>query len=574
MTSQPTRNPPPPPPSRTRRISSCYLHPAADPVTGICASCLRERLCGLDSSADLPELLPSSFTTAFGDVAGAALSPELRRCRSVFTGKCEASTSSLEPRRRSCDVGGRSSGKSLAHLFDVDDERNGSNEASKVESKNITRASAAAEFGEEIEVKNAGEDENDVEEGEVKTMKEHIDLELQSKSQKLKDFKELAGNIREAASVFSKKLQKWRQKQKKKLDYSSGGRGKEVELNGPRGKKLGETQAEPADYAMGRRSCDTEPRISVDAGRLSMDGGRISFDEPRASWDGYLIARTIPRLTPMLSVVEDAILSGGNRIDQRRVSVDGQIMQSIMEDESSSGGSAQSNSDSSSSQRRSSFDRSSSVRSFGKKMVVLDGDYARASPGKLVITERELKDWHLNSIKDDHKQKFGSSSREGSPAVEGGGSLGSKKPVKWRRVLNVFGFKQKPCENKCENPMGDCSTAQACEKQEKEVDGKVKDAGDWKLMRSSSIVGARRSCEVIRSSDGMMSLGDDSECANRSREKFVLERNQSAKYSSSNLDDGVLPFYLTPLRTPRNKRSERNKLQNSHFMDGGLLQLN
>lgn len=597
--SQTIRNHPP----RTRRHSSCYLHPA-DPATGICASCLRERLCGLDSSAD--PLEPSSSTAvipslANGHLAGArpvnflnkaaaaTSSPELRRCRSVITAKCEASTSFAEPRRRSCDVRARN-GKSLAHLFDVDDECiNGSNRESKVESKNIIRAAAAAaEFGEEIKVENAGGntdphvafngdgEEDNLEEGEAKTMKEHIDLELQSKGQRLKDLKELAGNIREAASVFSKKLQKWRQKQKKKVLYSNDGGtigGINCEVNGPKGKTLEETHSVAADYAIGRRSCDTEPRFSVDAGRLSVDGGRISIDEPRASWDGYLIARTIPRLAPMLSVVENAILSGGNRIDHHRVSIDGQ-MQSIMEDETSSGGSAQSNSDSSSSQRRSSFDRSSSVRSFGKKMLVLDGDYAKASPARLVITERELKDWHLNSIKDDHKKKFESSSRENSPALEDRSNLGSKKPIRWRRVLNVFGFKQKSCENKFEKPMGDCSPAQACEKQEKEAGGEIKDAAHWKLMRSGSIVGARHSCEVIRSSNGLMSLGDDSDCANRSREEFVLGRSQRAKYASSNSDDGVLPFYLTPLRTSRNRKSGRDKLQDSHFVDGSLLQLN
>ncbi|CDP09148.1 unnamed protein product [Coffea canephora] len=591
-------------PPRTRRLSSCHLHPA-DPATGICASCLRERLCGLDSSADLLE--PSSSAAVIpslgnGDLAGAGpvnclnkaaaatSSPELRRCRSVFTAKCEASTSFAEPRRRSCDVRAQNV-KSLAHLFDVDDEcSNGSNRESKVESKNITTA-AAAEFGEEIKVENAGgnrdphvafngdeeeEKEDDLEDGEVKTMKEHIDLELQSKGQRSKDFKELAGNIREAASVFSKKLQKWRQKQKKKVLYGNDGGtvgGINCEVHGPKGKKLEETQSVAADYAMGRRSCDTEPRFSVDAGRLSVEGGRISIDEPRASWDGYLIARTIPRLAPMLSVVDNAILSGGNRIDHHRVSVDGQ-MHSIMEDETSSGGSAQSNSDSSSSQRRSSFDRSSSVRSFGKKMVVLDGDYAKASPGRLVITERELKDWHLNSIKDDHNKKFESSSRENSPALEDRSNLVSKKPVRWRRVLNVLGFKQKSCENKFEKPMGDCSPAQACEKQEKEAGEDIKAATHWKLMRSSSIVGARRSCEVIRSSNGMMSLGDDSDWANRSREEFVLGRNHRATYASSNLDDGVLPFYLTPLRTSWNGKSRRDKLQDSHFVDGSLLRLN
>ncbi|KAF2540548.1 hypothetical protein F2Q68_00033052 [Brassica cretica] len=77
--------------------------------------------------------------------------------------------------------------------------------------------------------------------------------------------------------------------------------------------QLRDTQSEIADY---RRSCDTDPRFSLDAagrfsvdiGRISVDDPRYSFDEPRASWDGTLIGRTArpPPPPSMLSVVEDA----------------------------------------------------------------------------------------------------------------------------------------------------------------------------------------------------------------------------------------------------------------------------
>ncbi|CAI9106912.1 OLC1v1006159C1 [Oldenlandia corymbosa var. corymbosa] len=678
MSSKPdsiTRNP-----LRTRRLSvSCYLHPA-DPATGICASCLRERLHGLDS----PE---ASFTSTTGNVGGgsgarpgicaaaaaAAGSPELRRCRSVYTAKCEASASFHEPRRKSCDVGSRN-GKSLAHLFDADDSNGSDNGVrSKVESKNILK-SPAFELRAASKVDNGGgeirdfDDDEDledcnVEEGDFKTMKEYIDLELQSKGQKTK----LGGNLWEAASVFSKKLQKWRHKDKKKLRNEEGTDDVNGEIKGREEKKFGETQSEAADFVKGRRSCDIDPRFSMDA-------GRISFDEPRASWDGYLIARTIPRLAPMLSVVENAILNSGSGFDKHRISVDGGQMHSIMEDLSSSGsgGSAQSqsNSDSSSSQRRSSFDRSSSVRSFGKKFVGLEGDEmkyglnASSSPKKLVITERELKDWHLRSMKDDHHQKqikspFVKNAAEG----DHGGHQGSKKQVKWRKMWSVFGFKQKSVDNKSVADSLEFSPAPACEKKQEKGVGETIDGHGWKLMRSSSVVGARRSVEVIRSSTNLLSTPDKSECVNKSREDFVLGRkqiqnsfvgprrsvevirtssglmntadksgcvnkkskedfvlgrkqiqssivgprrsvegirsstglmssaeksecinkrskedfvleiNQSSKHASSNLEDDVLPFYLTPLRTSRSRRSGRNKLQNSHIIDGHILSL-
>lgn len=563
--------------NRPRRHSSCNLHPA-DPASGICASCLRERLSGLDSLADLePPPISISFLSG-GDGAGVSgrstkggvRSPDFRRSRSVSTAKCDASAGLPEPRRNSCDVRPLN-GNSLARLFDVDDECGGSVADSKVETKNIL-SGAAIDVGEEDGghtqvggnngIDEDGDEHDDDGGGEGKTMKEFIDLELQSKNRKLKDLKDLAGNFREAASVFSKKLRKWRQKQKaKRLSNGSdigGITSGKSETNSLRGLTLEEIQSEVQDYSVGRRSCDIEPRFSV-------DGGRVSFEEPRASWDGYLIARTIPRLTPMLSGVENVMLSGGNKFEGHRISVDGQ-MNSIMEDESSSGGSGQSNSDSSCSQRRSSFDRSSSVRSFGKKTVGLE-----ASPPKLVITERELKDWRLNSVKDDDDDQVEKPCvpKDAIIGVESKG--GSKKSVRWKRkMLNVFGFKQKSCEKECESSSSDAVESvvtDASEKQQqREFSEEVKDgANSWRLVRNGSVVGPRRSVDVIGSNHSRRSFINDG-CVNKGREQFLLDQNRSNRYTSSNFDDGTMPFYMTPLRSSRRR--------NSICITGNVLQLN
>lgn len=572
--------------NRTRRHSSCYLHPA-DPAAGICASCLRERLSGLDSLADLePPPISISFlgggagagvsglSSSKGGGGGVLTSPDFRRCRSVSTAKCDASAAFAEPRRNSCDVRPLN-GNSLSRLFDVDDECGGSVAESKVETKNIL-SGAAIDIGEEHgDTQVGGNDAIDDygDDGEGKTMKEYIDLELQSRNRKLKDLRDLAGNFREAASVFSKKLRKWRQKQKaKKLSYGSdqgGITGGKSETNSLKGLTLEDIQSEVQDYSMGRRSCDIEPRFSV-------DGGRASFEEPRASWDGYLIARTIPRLTPMLSGVENVMLAGGNKLDSHGVSVDGQ-MNSIMEDETSSGGSGQSNSefDSSSSQRRSSFDRSSSVRSFGKKIVGLEGDdlkyissNAKVSPPKLVITERELEDWRLNSVKVDDDDQVGKPCVP-KEAIESKGG-GSKKSVRWRRkMLNVFGFKQKAREKEYGSSSCDAVDSvatDASEKQQREFSEEVKDAANgWRLMRNGSVVGPRRSVDVIGSNNIRRSLLNDG-YVNNGREQFLLDQNRSNRCTSSNFDDATLPFYLTPLRSSRRR--------NSICISGNVLQLN
>ena len=122
---------------------------------------------------------------------------------------------------------------------------------------------------------------DEVDDGEeTKTMKEFIDLELQSRKSGARDFREIAGNFWEAASVFSKKLRKWGRKQKLKkhgnvtVDNNNNNAGVEVEK--PRNRRFMETQSEIGEYGLGRRSCDTEPRLSLDAGRMSLDDSRIS----------------------------------------------------------------------------------------------------------------------------------------------------------------------------------------------------------------------------------------------------------------------------------------------------------
>ena len=78
-----------------------------------------------------------------------------------------------------------------------------------------------------------------------------------------------------------------------------------METEKPSVRRLRDTQSEIGKYGFGRRSCDTDPRLSVDVARLSVDDARYSFDEPRAFWDGYLIGKTCPRLAPLVSVIED-----------------------------------------------------------------------------------------------------------------------------------------------------------------------------------------------------------------------------------------------------------------------------
>nr|GLL32914.1 UPF0503 protein At3g09070, chloroplastic-like [Ipomoea trifida] len=153
--------------------------------------------------------------------SSSSFAPDLQCCRSISASRLEATSGSTEPRRKSCDVGDRNT---LVLLFDINDNNNAPNADTKVESKNIRFSRLAhcdeelvedAEIGEEIRVPvntlqpNVEAANDDVSmEGELKTMKEYIDLEIHSKSQKPKDLKDIiAGNFWEAASVFSGKTE-------------------------------------------------------------------------------------------------------------------------------------------------------------------------------------------------------------------------------------------------------------------------------------------------------------------------------------------------------------------------------
>ncbi|XP_071701007.1 protein OCTOPUS-like [Rutidosis leptorrhynchoides] len=342
--------------TRTRRESVCHRHPN-ESVTGLCALCLRDRLTYLDSSSSSST---GQIEVKHENIISFPLSrrtrghavPELRRCKSVAVEKCEVLNS--DQRRKSCDV---RVGNKLTDLFDLDDtkklgflsvtepvlemfEHNNDNNSIDHDDCNKIRVSNArdSEIRASIDAFVRNEvDDNDGED--LRTMKEHIEMELQNKKR----------NFWNAASVFGQKLRKWRQKNK-------------------RNDKSKLVKSEVVDYGLGRKSCDTAPRFSIDANRI---------DEHRASWDGYMIARTIPTLTPMLPIIDDIMLQ--------------QVNKGITVKEDLSSSSAKSNSDSSLLNTGSS---SSSMKSLSSKT----GDDGIGQETKLVITERELKDWHLRSV--------------------------------------------------------------------------------------------------------------------------------------------------------------------------------
>ncbi|XP_045793440.1 protein OCTOPUS [Trifolium pratense] len=468
--------------------------------------------------------------------------PELRRTKSFSASKNELFAATFEPQRKSCDVRGRST---LYSLFNQADERKipKPEPPTLPEVETVIRNQACSsssntvqqpfieedDEGEEdtIVVEDSEGDEIRVleppqlqqrelsnvieesfheiveeepefqperepelvfaEEESLKPMKEHMDLDAKKSSGR--DLKEIAGSFWSAASVFSKKLQKWRQKQKaKKRGPRNGavsGSSALLPVEKPIGRQFRETQSEIADYGFGRRSCDTDPRFSLDIARMSFDDPRYSFDEPRASWDGYLIGKTVPRmpLPTMLSVVEDApvhVLRTDSLIPVEEPPL---LNENGEENVNFPGNQTQTKEyySDSSTRRRKSLDRSSSIRKTAAAVVAEMDELKPVSNAKVTpatasvnasvnvgvnanvagvdyllhgqkVVDRDLRDYSNsnsnsnNSLRDDCSESFelggfrDNASVVGSNNVGGDRKGGSKKSSSRWKAWSIWGF--------------------------------------------------------------------------------------------------------------------------------------
>ncbi|KAF8402707.1 hypothetical protein HHK36_010795 [Tetracentron sinense] len=618
------------------RFSTCDRHPD-EPVTGFCASCLRERLAGLEPATTHRQNSHSSTTSAaikaifkvsggVGDVnvsnrnraSSSSFLPELRRCKSFSGGRGENFSGVFEPQRKSCDVRGRNT---LWSLFNLDDGRKGVSKEVwgeiEVETRNLGFSGVEGpvfesreedenddeiRVSEDVVVPNVNvveeriqeieeEEEEEVREEEVKTMKDHIDLDSQSKKPPGRDLKEIAGSFWLAASVFSKKLQKWRRKQKTKKRCR--GSSTTMHVDKPVGRHFRETQSEIADYGFGRRSCDTDPRFSLDAGRISFDDPRYSFDDPRASWDGYLIGKTFPRIPPMVSVVGDVPIPV-RRVDNL-IPVE-EPMDSIDEVETTPGGSAQTReyySDSSSQRPRRSLDRSISIRKMAAAgMAGVDEtktvNNAKVSPAnidyfhgtKLLATDRDLRDSNSNSLRDDGSERFEAAFRDAASIMGGGERKESKKSRRWSKAWNIWGLLQRRNGSKDEDEeryyrgnVVDRSFSESWQELRREANGEARGNFNRKVFRSNSSVSSRSSYNLDGSFSNMRSSAETNGHGKKKKGEFVLERNRSAKYSPNKLDNGLLRLYLTPLRSSRRNGSGKSWPKNSHSIARSVLRL-
>ncbi|GAB4824495.1 hypothetical protein Ancab_007371 [Ancistrocladus abbreviatus] len=631
----------PPLQPRARRVTPCHRHPA-EPVTGLCAPCLRERLSLLSPSPSNLSLKSSTSVTAASSSScnasssSSATLPELRRCKTFSGKKCESIGIPYEPRRRSCEVKVRNT---LATLFNLDDEGNDLGGKCEVESKNLGLLRCTCpvlelkeeenedyyDDEEEIRASNRVILENNVRDSdefeESKTMKEFIDLEFNSNKANKRDFKEIAGSFWIAASVFSRKLQKWRRKQNnrsRRTGGEAGGGGDggvfgDMLLRRLEGRRLRDNRSE-----VGRRSCDTDPQFSVDRGRASIDGGRLSvdlfgrrscdtdsrfsidlgrasvddgcralvnesqhsLDPPRASWDGHFTGRTMVRgTTPMVSVIENAMATVYGFDNQALAE---EKLNKVSEDELDCGKSGCLD-DVYLHRQRNDLYRANSKRNMLVKVsdeTKVTSDVKMSPTGievfhgtKLLITEKELKDLRLSSLKADFSESLETASKDIACVSTNSNGKGLKKCRQWSKLWSIWGLLNQKKYDKCgdeekfSRQNAECLLADSSEEIAGGVNGEVRLDAKWKLVRSYS------TNTVARSVDGQSGKKETTCLNGKKLGEVVLDRNQSARYLPNNLDNGLLRFHLAPLKSSMRSKLGEIRLKKPHPIARTVLKL-
>ncbi|KAJ6407772.1 hypothetical protein OIU84_011131 [Salix udensis] len=304
----------------------------------------------------------------------------------------------------------------------------------------------------------------------------------------------------------------------------------------------------------------------------------------------------------MVSVVEDAPVNVVSRSDTQipveeppRMSMNS--INEDDEDETVPGGSVQTRDyySDSSSRRRKSLDRSNSIRKTAAAVVAEIDELkavsnAKVTPAtvdyihgpKLVVPDRDFRDSNSNSLRDDCSESFDMGFRDNASVVGNGERKGVKKPRRWSKAWNIWGFIHRRSVNKDEDEDRysrangvERSFSESWPELRGERNGDVRGGFNPKMLRSNSSVSWRNSHNFGGGSfsSARKSSVETNGNGRKKRDEFVLERNRSARYSPNNMDNGLLRFYLTPMRNSRRNGWGKSKSSNAQSIARSVLRL-
>eukprot|EP01018_Ginkgo_biloba_P034374 Gb_18901 [translate_table: standard] len=540
--------------------------------------------------------------------ASSSNGPQLRRSKSFSEGralaraKIDEASSLLEPKRKSCEIRVRNT---LWSLFQIDQVEHSAkeNESStscmdqngwfSAEAKEQTVEQSVLVREPEIELgsdsiqvpQHEPEPEPDpdpdpeppriydsFEAGEsstsTRTIKSHIDLATQNRirvevTENHQNADEIAkkdppkeGDSKDRTRSFwltaivRKRIQKWRRKHRSKHHHHQ-------QQNHHQSR---DTRSEILDEA--RPSCDDDPRFSIDMGRTSWEDSRHSWEEPRASWDGILIGKVVGSSAGREEI---PIGSSKNQVVAEPIKCNG-------EEESQPGGSLEAReyySDSSLSRRRrkNSTEKPSialnSENDDSKSMSSETRNITKVSPATM---DDDNKPMHAEAnMEGTHRQKYSE-----NPSEEIGDSKQVSKSHRWSKAWSktitspMWGFIQKrggKDEGGFEGDIVESPRSDSWRELQRDREGR-RTLSKADFFSNGSI--SSRSWYYNNSSHRLTdkyfgNKSNNSNNAQRNRtgwqrkrtEELMLDRSRSIHYSPTNVDNGLLRFYLTPLRTSR-----------------------
>jgi hypothetical protein len=364
--------------------------------------------------------------------------------------------------------------------------------------------------------------------------------------------------------MVRKRIQKWKKRNRHKHHHP------QRQNLQPR-----DTRSEIFDDA--RPSCDDDPRFSIDIGRTSWEDSRHSWEEPRASWDGILIGKLVA--SSIVGHEEAAIGSSKNQVLAEPIKLHGD------EDVNQPGGSLETRdyySDSSLSRRR--------RKNMEKPKPGMDekpkpGMDEKPKPG--VDEPKSIENRNNTKVSpatlDDENNKPASAETEMEDTHGEKCSENCENPsdeVSYQKQVSKSHRWSKAWSRTITSPMWGLIQKRGSKDEGGYEGGDIEGSHSWRELQrdkegrrglskgdffSNSSIGSRslhfsnlsnrhgvaNNGSVIHRSNSNNNAQRNGSWQRKRRDEMMLDRSRSIHYSPTNVDNGLLRFYLTPLRSSR-----------------------